>query len=301
MSSEEAKKFRENQKINGLDYMSLDKNSYGHRENYQNKVRTNNKNEQRRVTTKQKGKARRLARKKLIQRIKLGAAAALLATGIGVGAMTVRGWINQDPEPTITQMQENGVNLNEFNLAEDTINSMKKYDQYFEEWNNGEINKEELTNQEIADMLKEIKDINFNVIKDKVASLNNVERKDITLAYRGEEDGVITTIAVKENDYGNKKVYSNSKNFFGKSENSIESSEISSLILQLEDFDNLSDKLKDNDISKANAIKKLEKLYQNITKFAQQELVMDERGNLNLEEIEDVKEAKEKIEEEMDR
>ena len=79
---------------------------------------------------------------------------------------------------------------------------MKKYDQYFEEWNNGEINEATLTNQEIADMLGEIKDVNFNVIKDKVASLSDAERKDVTLAYRGEEDGVITTISVKENDYG---------------------------------------------------------------------------------------------------
>lgn len=295
MSSEEAKKFRENQKINGLEYMSLDSNSY------QNRARTNNRNEKRRATTKQKGKAKRLSRKKLANRIKLGATAALLAAGIGVGAMTVRGWINEDPEPTITQMQENGVDLNEFDLADDTVNSMKKYDQYFEEWNNGEINEATLTNQEIEDMLEEIKDLNFNVIKDKVASLSDVERKDVTLAYRGEEDGVITTISVKENDYGNKKVYSNARNLFGTNENTITSDEISDLILQLEEFDNLSDKLKDNDISKVNAIKKLEKLYQNITEVASQELVMDEKGNLSLQEIENVKEAKEKIEEEMDR
>lgn len=295
MSSDEAKKFRENQKINGLEYMSLDSNSY------QNRARTNNRNEKRRTTTKQKGKAKRLSRKKLANRIKLGAAAALLAAGIGVGAMTVRGWINEDPEPTITQMQENGVDLNEFNLADDTINSMKKYDQYFEEWNNGEINEATLTNQEIEEMLEEIKDLNFNVIKDKVASLSDVERKDVTLAYRGEEDGVITTIAVKENDYGNKKVYSNAGNLFRANENTINSNEISDLILQLEEFDNLSEKLKDNDVSKVNAIKKLEQLYQQITKVAEQELVMDEKGNLSLQEIENVKEAKEKIEEEMDR
>ena len=298
MSSEEAKKFRENQKINGLEYMPLDGNSYGHRENYQNRARTNNRNEKRRATTKQKGKAKRLARKKLANRIKLGAAATLLAAGIGVGAMTVRGWINEDPVPTITQMQENGVDLNEFDLAEDTISSIKKYDQYFEEWNNGEIDEATLTNQEIEDMLKEIKDLNFNVIKDKVASLSNVDRKDVTLAYRGEEDGVVTTISVKENDYGDKKVYSNAGNLFGTNENTINSDEISDLILQLEEFDNLSDKLKDNDISKVNAIKKLEKLYQNITEAASQELVMDEKGNLSLQEIENVKEAKEKIEEE---
>ena len=295
MSSEEAKKFRENQKINGLEYMSLDSNSY------QNRARTNNRNEKRRTTTKQKGKAKRLSRKKLANRIKLGAAAALLAAGIGVGAMTVRGWINEDPEPTITQIQENGVDLNELDLADDTINSMKKYDQYFEEWNNGEINEATLTNQEIADMLEEIKDVNFNVIKDKVASLSDVERKDVTLAYRGEEDGVITTISVKENDYGNKKVYSNAGNLFRANENTINSNEISDLILQLEEFDNLSEKLKDNDVSKVNAIKKLEQLYQQITKVAEQELVMDEKGNLSLQEIENVKEAKEKIEEEMDR
>lgn len=295
MSSDEAKKFRENQKINGLEYMSLDSNSY------QNRARTNNRNEKRRTMTKQKGKAKRLSRKKLANRIKLGAAAALLAAGIGVGAMTVRGWINEDPEPTITQMQENGVDLNEFNLADDTINSMKKYDQYFEEWNNGEINEATLTNQEIEEMLEEIKDLNFNVIKDKVASLSDVERKDVTLAYRGEEDGVITTISVKENDYGNKKVYSNAGNLFRANENTINSNEISDLILQLEEFDNLSEKLKDNDVSKVNAIKKLEQLYQQITKVAEQELVMDEKGNLSLQEIENVKEAKEKIEEEMDR
>ncbi len=295
MSSDEAKKFRENQKINGLEYMSLDSNSY------QNRARTNNRNEKRRTTTKQKGKAKRLSRKKLANRIKLGAAAALLAAGIGVGAMTVRGWINEDPEPTITQIQENGVDLNELDLADDTINSMKKYDQYFEEWNNGEINEATLTNQEIEEMLEEIKDLNFNVIKDKVASLSDVERKDVTLAYRGEEDGVITTISVKENDYGNKKVYSNAGNLFRANENTINSNEISDLILQLEEFDNLSEKLKDNDVSKVNAIKKLEQLYQQITKVAEQELVMDEKGNLSLQEIENVKEAKEKIEEEMDR
>ena len=275
--------------------MSLDSNSY------QNRARTNNRNEKRRTTTKQKGKAKRLSRKKLANRIKLGAAAALLAAGIGVGAMTVRGWINEDPEPTITQIQENGVDLNELDLADDTINSMKKYDQYFEEWNNGEINEATLTNQEIEEMLEEIKDLNFNVIKDKVASLSDVERKDVTLAYRGEEDGVITTISVKENDYGNKKVYSNAGNLFRANENTINSNEISDLILQLEEFDNLSEKLKDNDVSKVNAIKKLEQLYQQITKVAEQELVMDEKGNLSLQEIENVKEAKEKIEEEMDR
>ena len=218
-----------------------------------------------------------------------------LIAALVAGTLTCRGMITPQQEITITQMQENGVNLNKLNLAEDTISIMKKYDQYFEKWNNGEIDAATLTDNDVINMLNEIENANFNVIKDKMASLKNVNRDDIKLHYDFEKsDGnYLAWINVNEDDLSEKETYTSA-------DGSV-SSQISNLIIQLEEYNNLMGNLKGDGITKVNAIKELQKLYQNIIEVAGKDLVIDEKGNLQLEENETVRETEEKVQKEKER
>ena len=134
-------------------------------------------------------------------------------------------------------------------------------------------------------MISEIEDLNFNVIKDKIASLRGVNRDDIKLSYSFEKgDGTyLTAITINEGEYGKEEVYTKPDLIDLNKENTIPK-DVSNLIEQLDRYSNLKSDLKADDISKVKAIKRLEKLYGNISDIATKEFTMDEKGNIGLKE-----------------
>lgn len=221
------------------------------------------------------------ARRKRKMRIRL--ASLLLAAGVGIGGLSYVGSLNKELEHTITELQEMGVEADNLGLGSDTLEMMEKYDEYFSGFDKEEhLN---LTDNEVLDMISEIEDLNFNVIKDKIASLRGVNRDDIKLSYSFEKgDGTyLTAITINEGEYGKEEVYTKPDLIDLNKENTIPK-DVSNLIEQLDRYSNLQSDLKADDISKVKAIKRLEKLYGNISDIATKEFTMDEKGNIGLKE-----------------
>ena len=245
-----------------------------------------NKNQPKERYTAPKGTADRAKRSKARRRkkMRIRLASLVLAAGVGIGGLTYVGSLNKEPEHTITELQEMGIEANNLGLGSDTLEMMKKYDEYFDGFDKEEhLN---LTDNEVIDMISEIEDLNFNVIKDKIASLRSANRDDIKLDYRFDEGtGTYNTaITINEGEYGKEEVYTNGSGLLDFSKENTIPKDVSDLIVQIGKYSVLSRDLKADDISKVNAIKRLEELYGNISGVATKEFTMDEKGNIGLEE-----------------
>ena len=227
--------------------------------------------------------------KKSVKKIKakpsLKVATLILAAGIGIGALYAVGGFDKEPENSITQMQEMGIDTNEMGLQDDTAEMMEKYDEYFE---NFEGKTAELTEQGVIDMIKEIETLNFNVIKDKMADLRGVERDDVRLHYSFDKgNGVYSSaVIINEGKYDKEEIYNNRDYIFGIGKKNTIPSEISDLIVQIGEYEDITDDVKSDKITKANAVKGLKKLYEKISQVATKEFVMDDNGNVILQDYE---------------
>ncbi len=246
-----------------------------------NNIRRNNSNNRnttkKEIYTARKGTAKRAQHNKKRNKIKLKLASILLAAGIGMGGLTAIGRLNKEPEPTISQILSQGISQNELGLANDTIATMRKYDEFFETFDAKNAN---LSEEEVLNMISEVRKLNFDVIKDKMANLLGLSREDVTLYYdfiRG-EDKYYT--AVKIND--GKEVYNSSRGLLGIGDKDTIPESISNLITQLESYGYLSEDIKSDNVTKAKGIERLEKLYNNISNIATKDFTMDEKGNIGL-------------------
>ena len=260
-------------------------NSYKIRENYKNGYSNN----------RSRSKGHRYTSKtpfsKVVRRMSLGAATALLAAGIAYGGVRAIGNINSNPEINITKMQEMGKSSADLGLENDTIQTMEKYDEYFE---NLDIDNVNLTERSVIDMINEIRGLNFDVIKDKMAEKTGVEREDVTFYYDFEKgDGnYYTSILINEGSYDEISFNSANELPFGIGKENHIPQELSDLIVQVKDYDNLISDLQSDSISKVNAVKQLNKLYDNISEFATSELTIDEKGNISIKHFENEKDDK---------
>lgn len=241
------------------------------REDIRRNARTN---ERGRYTSKQKVK-------NMPKRISLRVAAALLAAGVGIGGVTVLGHVDTKPSISITQMEQSGKDLSSLGLQDDTMQLMQKYDEIFDDM---DLSSLDMTDNNVIDMINEVERLNFNVVKDKIADKIGKERNDVKLYYRFEKgDGkYITSIVVNEGK-PDKATYTNAETFMlGIGRKNYIPEKVSDLILQLRDYDGLIQNLKDDKISKVNAIKELRKKYDKITEFATSELEIDQKGNFSV-------------------
>lgn len=231
-----------------------------------------------------KGTARRAKERKKRNRLKLRIASLLLAAGIGLGGLSIVGRLNNEPEPNITQMQEMGVSRDELNLENDTLEMMEKYDEYFESFNPKTAN---LTDNDVIAMIEDIRMLNFNVIKDKMAELRGVTRDDVKLYYSFiKGDGEYhTSVRIHGGEYGKEEIYNNDYGIlFGLGKEDTIPKEVSNLIVQLGRYDPIVSDLKADTVTKANAIKRLEKLYREISEIATKDFSMGDNGNIELKE-----------------
>ena len=215
-------------------------------------------------------------------------AALLLAAAIGLGNINVIGNISKgtdrgDTAQTLTQLENQGVNIDDIGLEKDTVELMERYDEYFANFDPDTVT--ELTNDDVIAMAEDIRTLNFNTIKDKVAELRGVSRDDVTLRYSFEKgDGEYhTSVRIHEDEY-DREIYTNPNGLiFGIGrENSIPK-EISDLIVQTGEYDDIITQLKEGRITKRNAIIELRKLYMTISEnVAVKDFTMDDNGNIEL-------------------
>ncbi len=237
--------------------------------------------------TAKKGTAYRAKQKRKNKRVRLKIASLILAAGIGLGGLTIARNLNNEPQISVTQLQQLGINESELNLENDTLQTMKTYDEYFENFNPSTIS---LSDDDVITMINDIQALNFNVIKDKMAELRGVERDDIKLYYNFDKsDGsYYTAVKIHEGEYGKEEVYNNNYGLFG-SENTIPK-EVSELIIQTGKYEDIVNDLKSDHITKANAIKELEKLYRKISNLATKDFKLDDKGNIELEDYTETRE-----------
>lgn len=231
---------------------------------------------------------------------RLGAKVASIVLGItlGLGAvsgMALKAHSDNIPEHTVTDLNNMGIELQ---LGEDTLDSMLEYDQYFKNYDAKEAN---LSESEILKMANDIRELNFNVIKDKSADVLGLKRGNIDLIYDDtDKDNAKMYSAIKAKH----ELYTVTQGMAvsQKDEESI-SPDIGNLILQIGDLDRTIQDVQDDRISKNNAVKKLNYYYNNITKLATKEFTIDEKGNIKTEEYDNVKdiEAKEENKQDIER
>ena len=283
---DEASKFRESQRIKNKEIQMID-------------ISRNNRNAKNQYKRNMNGRtnsSKKVSKKpveKMKRKIPKTVAAVLLGATIGIGALSVVGNVNNKSEITITQMQENGADLSKLGLENDTLELIEKYDEFFTSFDKDNVN---LSQNDVIDMIKEIRGLNYDVIKEKIADKNEIESEDVTLHYDFEKgDGkYYTAIVINEGKY-DEIVYNNvNTTFLGNAKENYIPQELSDLIVQIDGYNGLIQDVKNDDISKVNAIKKLSKMYANISDVATSKLTIDEKRNISLEHYEEEKQTEQK-------
>ena len=201
--------------------------------------------------------------------------ATVLGIAIGLGALTgvvAKGYADSIPEYTATDLNNMGI---EMQIGQDTLNTMQKYDKFFENYNPKEAN---LSESEVLSIASDIRDLNFNVIKDKAADVLDLGRGNVDLSYTDpldKEGSILREIKTKNGNYSNLSLHQTPE------ERSI-SPEIGAMIENIGYIDQIVYSIKDDSITKNRGVKRLEEVYNKITKFATRKMVMDEKGNISM-------------------
>lgn len=239
---------------------------------------------------------------KVKRRMNMRLAALILAGAIGIGGIGGAIYVkakNSEPVTTITKLQESNIDLQSFGLSADTLEELQKYDKIFEEFDSK--NAYDLTEGKVISMIGNIKDLHFSVVKEKIADLRNVKPTDVKMYYNTDKDNGAesATVIINEDLYNGREVYSYDTSTLGglKKENTIPN-ELADVILQLKELDKLEAEVEKDKISKVNAVKKLEKLYENLEQIAIGDFVIDEKGNISIIQYENSKEQKEQSDDE---
>ncbi len=260
----------------------------------QDRARARNKAIERERYSAKKGTMARAKKRK--RKIRNSIVTLILASAVGIGGLTVVGHLRGEKEsPNITQIaMENAVGADDLGISEDTMEKFKKYDEFFSNFDKNDT----LTDEMVLAMSNEIEGMNYAVVKEKMAKLLNEDVENIKLHYSFEKnDGkFLTTITVNEDNITKEQIFTGNKNLIMPESNTIPKS-VEDVITQLNDFENLNSDLKEDKITKVNAVKKLQKLYKNIADIASSEFIKDEKGNITLVHYEKVKEQAQNKEE----
>ena len=239
--------------------------------------------------TAQKGTANRAKSRRKNKKLNLKLASLLLAASIGIGGLTIAGR-HGEQELNVTEIQKMGVTADELGINSDTISMMEKYDEYFENFNPKSAN---LTENEVISMIEDIRTLNTNVVREKMADLRGVSRESVTLSHffdRGSEK-YYTAVLVD----GEKERYDNNYGIMGLGNEHTIPEELSYLVQQIDSYETLINDVHTDSITKANAVKKLEKLYDEVSKVATKNFTMDAKGNVELKDY-DTKQAEKNAE-----
>ena len=221
--------------------------------------------------------------KKQALKTKLKIATLLLTAGIGIaGSINYVKNHDNDLETTVTKLQDMGYDNQTLGMSNQTVETIEKYDEYFERFSNSEKGKINITDNEIIDKIHEIKGLNQAVVKEKMAKLEGTNSQNVTINY-GNSSDIGDYVSIKIDKQDDKVSYNNDNGIIlglGKKNNFPK--EMTNLVMQLERYEELEEKLKTDSISKYNAIAEMKKLYVKISDFATKALIKDEKGNISL-------------------
>ena len=214
--------------------------------------------------------------------------AILLAGMIGVGGVSLATTnVNANESITITQMQEEGETSENLGLSSSTIATFKRYDQLFEDFENGEYDYNDMSADTVVDMTEELESLTLSTIKEKMSSITGVDTSDIKINYKfNNGDGkYYVYIRTYEDSYKKESWNNANSSLFFKKKNNIPS-KLANVITQLENLENLKSKIEedvvDGKISYKKYLKQLQKYYENLEEVATSDFIMDENGNITL-------------------
>lgn len=225
-------------------------------------------------------------------------AALILSAAIGVGAIhAINTYDANQPQPVnMIEIQQEGINAQSLGLSAETVEKFEKYDEYFENFDPND--QYHLTDDQVIEMINEIYRMHFSVVEEKMGNLVGEDPNNIKMYYDVDRtDGPYTSITINEGKY-NRESYTSLGNFLLPDKNHIPE-ELSDIIWQLEDLEGLVSAVRTDKITKVNAVKELEKLYQELEQVATGEFVKDEKGNISIIHYED--KQKEQAEEDKER
>ena len=178
-------------------------------------------------------------------------------------------------------------------LSEETEDMLEKYTEIFEEVDNGTYDYSDMSADKLQEMVDEVESLYFSVIKEKMSSLTEIDKSDFTLRYYDNDDSgtIVTRVIAYEGEYNEESWYNDGRIIhFGKQSNTI-SDDISDAIYEIAVFDNIRSKIeeeiKNGEISFVEILKELEESYYYFdSKIVTSDFIMDENGNITLDEIE---------------
>lgn len=241
--------------------------------------------------TAQKGTANRAKARRKNKKLNLKLASLLLAASIGIGGLTIAGR-HGEQELNVTEIQRMGISADELGINADTLSMMEKYDEYFENFDPKSAN---LSENEVISMIEDIRALNSNVVREKMADLRGVSRENVTLSHffdRGSEK-YYTAVLID----GERERYDNNYVVMGLGNENTIPAELSNLVQQIDSYETLIDDVHTDSITKANAVKKLEKLYNEVSKVATKDFAIDAKGNVELKDY-DTKQVEKNVERE---
>ena len=206
-------------------------------------------------------------------------------------AFNVAGYVQdkymQNNNRDFGELVSSGVNIDSLSLSQNSMDTLLKYDEFFESDSDRIPDKSEL-----ASMINELYDFNLKMAPHLGSSADNI--KDIKVFYgNGMEKGsTMYSVGVYENN----KTYAEDAYISDAKEDRKLPGRVCEEIHALEELDQLKSKLYDGRISEKNALKELEEIYNKMDKFATIVIGADENGRLKLTAIDKLEKGKDEKE-----
>ena len=251
--------------------------------NFEDKYKVNlekeNKNNQGKALTAKKGTAKKykINKKRLTASI-LVTVMTLMAAGKVAGTFIDNRSIEENEVHSIEQMEQLGISTQNLGMSQETIDELTQYEEYFNNLSEEELYS--LTEEKIMNMIQEIRQLHFSVVKEKMATITQTKAFNVELSSAYEKnDGRHTVMITTQDDNYNREQYTNVDKLIGENKNYIPE-ELANAVIQIGELDYLQTSLQNDKISKVNAVKDLKEDYEALLTLATGELIKDERGNI---------------------
>lgn len=238
-----------------------------------------NRSNQGKVLTAKKGTAKKykINKKRLTATI-LVTVMTLMAAGKVAGTFIDNRSIEENEVHSIEQMEQLGISTQNLGMSQETIDELTQYEEYFNNLSEEELYS--LTEEKIMNMIQEIRQLHFSVVKEKMATITQTKAFNVELSSAYEKnDGRHTVMITTQDDNYNREQYTNVDKLIGENKNYIPE-ELANAVIQIGELDYLQTSLQNDKISKVNAVKDLKEDYEALLTLATGELIKDERGNI---------------------
>ena len=199
--------------------------------------------------------------------------AAIGITGGGVKALASAVNTGNEKAVNIEEISNDKSMLKSLGISKETAERINSINEKLEQG---------IDREEMKDFVKEIHEVQFDVIKEKIAKALNVDKESVTLDYSADTNANETQCVIVDGTR-----YNNKENTSGRE--SIDG-EIGDFIVDVVNCNRLKDKVQDKIYIKGIAIKKCEKFMENVNDLAfNNEIVVDDMGNISTKKIKNEK------------